>query len=492
MDKVKKLYGGDIAGMDESKIELYWSWYRGFNDHFHNYRIYNGQNYIYLTKKSLQMGKKVAETWADLLINEKCEIATNDKTKEALDKILKEGKFWTKANRMGEWAFALGYAAVIGEITPEKKMNFVTIDARNIIPLNIENEQITECAFYKVIGKNTRITLWTKNETNHYEVLTIDFDEKGDELGRTELKTTIDKPLYMIIKPNIVENEETNNYGISVFANSIDTLKAIDTKYDGFDFEFIGGRKRVYVSMDAMKVIMGDGGTPQRTMPFDPLDSTYYNTGDVGSDGKPIVQEGGGELRADQYITGLNFELGILSHKVGLGYGYFRLEPSGEVTATQVISENSDLFRTLNKHQILVRDELIPFLIAVVEYSNAYCELKVPNFDGELDVLFDDSIFEDKETQKQNNLIKVEAGLMSYVDFAMRWEGIDEKTAKEKYLYLDIVARANRIRPLLENKTITPEIAIKFIYQDEFTQEQKSLIEYLKLDELNIDDGEFD
>lgn len=490
---IKQLYKGEIAGVDSTQINLYWSWYKGFNEAFHNTRVYNGQNFIYLTKKSLQMAKKIAETWADLLINEKCDIATDDNAKAAFDKIFNKGKFWTKANRTIEWAFALGYAAIIGEITADRKMNFVTINARNIVPLKIENEQITECAFYKVLSdQKTRITLWTKTRVGHYQVRTIDYNKDGDALEDTVLQTAIDKPLYMILKPNIVENNENNNFGMSVFANSIDTLKAIDTKYDGLDFEFIGGRKRVYVSLEAMKVVMGSDGKSSMSMPFDPLDSTYYNTGDTGDDGKPLIQEGGGELRSEQYIAALNFELGILSQKTGLGYGYFRINPTGQVTATQVVSENSDLYTTKNKHEILIRDELIQFVTAIAEYSNAYCELKVPNFDGQVDILFDDSIIEDKQTQKANDLKEVAAGVMSYVDFAKRWEALDEDTAKGKYLYLDIAARAEKIRPLLAAKLMTPEIAIKLIYQQELQSEQESLIEYLKTDDLNIDDGEFE
>lgn len=494
-DKIKELYGqNELLELDEAQIQLYWSWYKGYHEAFHNHRLYNGENYLYLTKKSLQMGKKVAETWADLLINERCDVSLDEKAKIDLDLILDNGKFWTKANKMVEWAFALGYSALIGEISEKGEMNFVSIDARNIRPLNIENDQITECAFYKVIGKKTRITMWTKDEKGHYTCFTGEYDEKGKPTITNELVTELDKPLYMVIKPNIVVNEENANYGISVFANSIDTLKAIDTKYDGLDFEFIGGRKRVYVSMEAMKVVMGDNNESYMTKPFDPLDSTYYNAGDVGHDGKPLIQEGGGELRAEQYITALNFELALLSHKTGLGYGYFRVEPKGEVTATQVISENSDLFRTLNKHQTLVRDEMIPFLIAVIEYSNQYCQLKVNNFDRNLDILFDDSIIEDKDTQKKNDLLEVEAGLMTHVDFAIRWEALDKDSAKKKYLYLDIVQRAESIRPLLASKTITPELAIDYIYQDYYDEKEKEkLVEYLKLDELKIiDEGEFE
>ncbi len=493
--KIKEIYNGEIAGRDENVIKVYWSWYKGFFEAFHNYRIYNGTNFIYLVKKSLQMGKKVAETWADLLINEKCDVVIDSKAKEELDLIFDKTKFWTKANRTVELAFALGYAALIGEITKDKEMKFVTIDARNIIPISIDNERIKECAFYKTFngGKNTRITLWTLNESNNYVVKTNDYDDKGKLLETNTLETGLDIPLYMMLKPNIVENNDNPNFGISIFANSIDTLKAIDTKYDGFDFEFIGGRKRIFVSTEAMKVVMTQDGQSPQTVPFDPLDSTFYNTGDVGTDGKPMVQEGSGDLRAEAYISALNFELGILSEKVGLGYGYFKFEPTGTPTATQVVSENSDLFRTLKKHEILIREELISFADAIIQYSNKFCVLKVTSHkeNDSIDILFDDSIIEDKDTQKKNDIDLVNAGLMSYVDYVKKWEAKEEEDAIAEYGYLDIIAKSNRIMPLLEAGLITPELAIEFIYGKEHP-DFKELVENLKFDPLNIDDGEFE
>lgn len=496
--KIIALYGtSNICGKNESLISLWDSWYKGYHDKFHNYRIYNGENYIYLTKKSLQMGKKICEVWADLLINEKCDISASDETKRDLDILFDETKFWSKANKAVELGFALGFSALLGEISQDKKMRIVLLSAKNIMPLRVDNETIVDCAFYRQLNTGTRITIW-KLTDNGYHITTVDYSKDGKEIDgtRTELKTNIKIPLFMIIRPNIVSNMDDieYNFGMSIFANSIDTLKAIDTKYDGFDFEFIGGRKKVYVSMDAMKVIMSQDGTSTQVKPFDPLDSTYYNVGDGD---KPMVQEAGGELRSTQYIEALNFELGILSEKTGLGYGYFRFDSKGLSTATQVISENSDLFRTLKKHEILIRDEFIEFVKAIIEYSNAFCEFKIAKNEDEdaIDILFDDSIIEDKQGERQNDLIQVQNGLMTYVDYAIKWEALSEDDAKKKYLYLDVSHKANTLMPLLHANLITPDLAIKLIYGEEDNVPEidiEALIKHCETDPLDIDDGEFD
>ena len=40
---------------------------------------------------------------------------------------------------------------------------------------------------------------------------------------------------------------------ISIYANSIDRFKSLDTKYDSFYNEFILGKKRILVEQSAMK-----------------------------------------------------------------------------------------------------------------------------------------------------------------------------------------------------------------------------------------------
>jgi len=495
-EKIKEIYGNKIAGRDQISIKKYWSWYRGYVESFHEYRVYNGENFIYLTKKSLGMAKKVCETWADLLINEKCSIKITKSAKKNLDILLNKTKFWTKANQMIEVGFALSYAAIVGEINSKREMNFVMLDARNVIPLKIVNDAIVDCGFYSESDEGTRATLWVKKEQG-YKVSTIDFDEKGNEVSRTDLQTPFDIPLFMVIKPNIITNlyNKKYNYGVSCYANSIDNFKAIDTKYDGLDFEFIGGRKKVYISVEAMRVTKSTNGQSQIvTKGFDPLDSTYFNTGDTGSDGKPLITEGGGELRAEQYINALNFELSLLSHKVGLGYGYFKINPTGEVTATQVVSENSELFRTLKKHEILIRDEMAQFINAVCLYSNEYCNFKIGSYNpDDIDIIFDDSIIEDKQGEKAADQQELATGLMTNVDYAMKWKALEEKDAIAKYQYLDIAKRANTLMPLLDAKLITPELAIEYIYAQNAPKiDVDKLLKNLETDDLNIDDGEFD
>ena len=72
-----------------------------------------------------------------------------------------------------------------------------------------------------------------------------------------------------------------------------DNLKAIDNKYDGFDLEFVLGRKKVYISTEAWKVSMTDG---KMVKTFDPYDTLYYHLPE-NNEGKPIISDTNGRTQ---------------------------------------------------------------------------------------------------------------------------------------------------------------------------------------------------
>ena len=97
-------------------VPLYKAWYGGYDKNFHKYNIYNGSNYVECTRKSLGMGKQIAEDWRSLILNEKTDIVLPENKKLLLDTILKRTKFWSKANDGVEVSYALGIGAFVNRI----------------------------------------------------------------------------------------------------------------------------------------------------------------------------------------------------------------------------------------------------------------------------------------------------------------------------------------------------------------------------------------
>lgn len=436
-------------------IANWYSWYRGKVKKFHNFFVYNGQKKVNQERLSLGMGKKVCEDWASLLMNEKTDIIVDDKTtQEALNAIFENTNFWDLGNEAVEKSFALGMGALVVYVdnleisipedgTSEAFINkdkakigieFVTFD--KMYPFTVENKEITECAFVSKRGEKVFISAHLLNEDKNYEIHNIaatqnkmgdlKFDIKEDYYV---FNTMSPQKWFTVVQPNIANNIDISSpLGISIYANSIDNLKSIDIIYDSFASEFQLGRKRIYVSAEALKINQTTG---EQTFVFDPNDTIFYAlpTG-FNVNEKPFVQETTGELRIEPHISGINAQLNILSNKVGLGENYYRFDKGGITTATQVISENSAMFRNLKRHEIKIEKALRELVRAIIYANNTFTANTSMKEDVRIEIKFDDSIIEDKNAEMIRDMQLVSQGLMAKWEFRVKWLNEDEETAK--------------------------------------------------------------
>ncbi|MDY0104267.1 MAG: phage portal protein [Lentimicrobium sp.] len=468
---IEKMAGKPIPP-DSAKTEEWLSWYRGYVHTFHSYPMYNGMKSVQMQRKSMGMAKQVCESWANLLMNERCDIIMPDKAKEKFDEVVKASNFWLKANDGVEKSFALGIGAFVvsvrnlqkgamsGIVQPTDK-SYVNIDFVNrlkIKPITVENKEVTECAFITEDSDKTHVVVHLKGTDGKYLIHNAIISD-GKLVDEYVFDTKSELPYFQIIRPNISSNILSQGYdpeiGISIFANSIDTLMAIDNKYDAFDFEYIGGRKRLFIKSELWNTVATDGG---KKPVFDPNNTLFQVLPDNMATGQSLIKDESGELRADAYITGLNSELNTLSMKCGLGETYYKMNGSGVATATQVISENSTLYRSLKKHEILFENVLHKLTLAIIHAQNTWTKKPIGDVKSEdIKIVFDDSIIEDKGAEMERDKADVSAGLMSNVEYRMKWYGEDEETAIKNIREYMLDSLINRYLPALTQGAITPE-----------------------------------
>ncbi len=432
-----------------SLVKTWLSWYKSNVPRFHNYKVYNGVKDVKQRRRSAGMAKTVCEDWASILANEHTLIVIDDEeTKKVVESILTASKFATRLNQGVEKAFALGFGAFIVRVDNLKvneagevfgsdgvvRVEYVV--ATRCYPLTVDDDDITECAFVSKRNGKVFISLHLKDDEGNYVIENLTGTEKNgtgitiDEDASYTFRTKSAKKWFQIIKPNIANNIAPDSpLGISVFANAIDQLETTDIIFDAFGVEYQYGRKRVYASAEATTITADGENRPT----FDENDIVFYQFpkgGAIGGDDKPYVQESTGELRAEAFVSGMNEALNILSTRVGLGENRYRYDTSGISTATQVISENSAMFRTKKKHEKLL-DEVIKGLIDTIIYaSNTFCGTKAKP-DASIRVQFDDSIIEDKTAERERDRQDVAAGLMAKWEYRVKHYGETEDEAKK-------------------------------------------------------------
>ena len=164
---------------------------------------------------------------------------------------------------------------------------------------------------------------------------------------------------------------------------------------------------------------------------FDPDDVIFYQLpeGFLKDGGKPI-ESVDMEIRAEQHEKGINDSLNMLSMKCGFGQNHYRFENGSIQTATQVISENSDMFRSINKHELILEPVLKELIRIIARLGKVIGASTNP--ETEIVVDFDDSIIEDKQAERQSDRQDVSMGVMSLAEYRAKWYGETEEEAEKK------------------------------------------------------------
>ena len=164
-------------------------------------------------------------------------------------------------------------------------------------------------------------------------------------------------------------------------------------------------------------------GLPRRY--FDPGDETYEAlASDDPNDLK--IQDNSVELRVDEHIAALNAFLSILCLQLGFSANTFSFdEKSGIKTATEVVSENSKTYKTIKTIQNQLAPSIEHLVRNVIDVAMLY---GMTTEDGQsveslasggyhVNIVFDDGVTQDRQTNINEGVMLVGAGLLSKFSF---------------------------------------------------------------------------
>ena len=464
--QILKEKGYDTVPADfYTQIDVWKSWYDGNVKNFHSYNVWNGKKTVQCRRYTMGMGKKVAEDWANLLMNEKVKITLEGtREQEFFDRVCRENNFNVKANEMQELKAAFGTAAYVVRMTGTRvwtrdrpwwsrlwhrdgttvtgfgKIIIDYVTAQNIFPLSWENGIVEECAFKSSVTKGGSRYLYLqihrKKQNGNYVVENSIYEDQNGNLTETALssvpgfesmapsvETNSPRKLFVIDRLNIANNvDHTLPMGIPVFANAIDQIKGVDFAYDSYVNEFVVGKKRVMVQIAATKDINGNPA-------FDPNELIFYVLPEDIGNGS-IIQPIDMNLRTADHSTGLQDMLNAMSSRCGLGKNYYKFDSRYVTTATQVISENQDLQAAVHKHGLILKEAMIELARIILHLGNSVLGMGL-NENTEIKVELDDSIFVNREAVLNDMRLDVSAGLLKGEIYIAEKYGCTVETARK-------------------------------------------------------------
>lgn len=463
---IKKL--GDHKDIELSeemfqKIDIWKDLYKGYHEPWHKlkYKTIDGIK----TRKmdTLMMAKTASSEMASLVYNEKCEISIDDNTvSEFIEEVFKNNKFDKKFQDYSEYSFAHGGMVIKPYVENDKIMlSFVTADC--FIPISWRNDSIYEAVFpfeFKKRNKKYTHLEWHLWENGVYVIRNEVYEsQNGEDLGvKVPLQdhfpdleeevhiSGLKRSIFSYFKPNTANNIDTRSpLGISIYANALDTMKAIDTAFDSFHREFRLGKKKIIVPAHMVKTVI-DTDTGEAHRYFDSTDETYeaFNSGEM-DDNK--IQDISIELRVEEHIAAINALLNLFAMQTGFSAGTFTFDGQSMKTATEVISEQSKTFKSKQSHEVIIEAALQELIGSIIAMGELYGMVSAPT-EYEVAVSFDDSIAEDKDAETNQQIKLINAGIQSKMRAIMKIHGVTKDEALE--LLKEIIEEERMQSPELE------------------------------------------
>jgi A118 family predicted phage portal protein len=302
-----------------------------------------------------------------------------------LKKALERTRFHSRLQKFVTDVYALGGGWI--KLFAENGMpevDFVTAD--KIFPVSFKSGKINEVIFRSQSYEDgSYITLLEKYKPNETQNLSFKSDNKLTIGFPTENLGTVNSKAAGIFSPFITA--ASNNFdldsplGISIFANCLDTLKAIDIAFDSLMREFILGKKRIIVPAASIQTVI-DPETGNLTRYFDADDEAFVALKTEDNDILKIT-DNTVELRVEEHITAINALFNLLCFQVGVSSGTFSLSNGLHYytkTATEVISQNSKSARTIKCNQNALSETLTDILKGLITIGQVTGELEEEDF----------------------------------------------------------------------------------------------------------------
>lgn len=457
-------------------IQLWEDWWRGYVKDFHKYRVVDKDfNSAEVKRKQMRMAKTVCEDWANLLLNDKTRIIiecddhdtnytqkwlTGDENEQSSG-ILGDNHFWIRGNKAIEREYAAGTVCLYwqltgatvqgGELSGTGLRLKIIKDAQMIVPLTYDDEDITDIALASSYVQDGQDCLYVQVfkkigdteyqiENHFYKLNSVkNYEETSAPHGEVASYRLPCKP-FVLMRPNLENNIADVPMGVSVYANAIDNLESCDLAYDNLFMDTLLGKKKVFMDQSAImlkpQAYAKDENGIDRALKREPdisatlEKSLYVTTGETLPGNQPFFQDYNPSLRVDENKENVQFNLNLLSSKVGLGQNRYQFNFQSMSTATQVRASNKELTESVWRQRIAIQDALTELVRAALILGKEKLHENLDT-DARITIQFDDTMFSDEEAERMRFIQEIAAGIRQRWEYRVKYLGESEEDARE-------------------------------------------------------------
>lgn len=221
---------------------------------------------------------------------------------------------------------------------------------------------------------------------------------------------------------NPIKNKiDGSTCGVSIFDSATDIIKKADIQGARLDWEYESGERAIHVDNRALKQDKSTG-----RFGMSKLNKRLYRgmNLEAGKD-QELLKEYSPEMRDEAFKRGLEEYKREIEFSVGLAYGDLSNAQEVAKTATEIKASKNRKYNRVTAIQNNLYDCLEDFVAGLAFYNSML------NSGYEFSCKFNDSILTDEETERQQDRQDVSMGVMSHLEYRMKWYNEDEETAKK-------------------------------------------------------------
>lgn len=228
--------------------------------------------------------------------------------------------------------------------------------------------------------------------------------------------TRMDFGYYRNPIPNKIDDSMN---GVSIFEKAVDMIRKADIQFGRLDWEYSSVERMVFADYTVINKNKDNNGKFHWKAP------TGKDRMFVGTDKEDQFDDHSPDLRDASYIAGLNEYKRQIEFDCCLAFGDLSKNETVEKTAQEIQASKNRKYNMVNQIQANLKDCLEDLAYSIAFYQGMFTT------DIGFECNFHDSIKTDEETERAQDRIDVQMGVMSKVKYCMKWYSVDEKTAKE-------------------------------------------------------------
>lgn len=284
-----------------------------------------------------------------------------------------------------------------------------------------EGNAVDGSRIYRVTNKAFKNQLSRKGEVTLGAEVALDKIDAWAHLSREVGISNLEKPLFAYYRvPGANTIDSSSPLGLSVFANAITELKAIDIAVSRKNMEVEDSKKITFVGQALVKNAQNKGVQLPRF-----VQGLGMGLNDTETS---AIHEHTPVLLTDQRIKDINFDLSMAGVKCGFSEGVFVLDgQTGMITATQVEADDRDTIQTIKDD----RDALKDAIEQAIYGANALATLYdlAPLGEYEVNFNFGDITYNYEEDKAAWRAYAMQGWVPVWLYF-VKFEGYSEEEAK--------------------------------------------------------------